>query len=63
MLGAVVMVAQDGEVIFNETFGLMNLDTGQEMKPDTIFRLASMTKPITATAVMILQALLDERHP
>ena len=48
------MVARDGELVHFETVGKLNLDSGEDLKPDSLFRIASMTKPIVTTAAMIL---------
>ncbi|MBR2335470.1 MAG: beta-lactamase family protein [Clostridia bacterium] len=48
--GALVLVKQRGEVIYQNCFG--KAAEGRELTYDTIFRLASMTKPITAVAIM-----------
>ncbi len=53
--GAVTLVATRDGVAQLEAVGKANLETGQAMKPDAIFWIASMTKPITATGIMILQ--------
>ena len=52
--GAVVLVARNGHVALHEARGTSNIKTGEKMKKDTIFRIYSMTKPITTTAVMML---------
>ena len=52
--GAVTLVARRGRVVHFEAHGLMDLDSKKPMARDTLFRLASSTKPITATAVLIL---------
>ncbi len=51
--GASVLVAQAGEVIYKAHFGSASIG-GESVSDDTLFRLASMTKPITAVAAMIL---------
>lgn len=53
--GAVTLVAHEGEVIHLSPVGLANIEENRPMKPDTLFAIASMTKPVTATAVMILK--------
>ena len=53
--GAAVAVVQAGEVIHRQGYGLANLEWGIPIQPDTVFRLASITKQFTATAIMILQ--------
>src|SRR5678810_710180 len=53
--GAVTMVVAKGKVLHLESTGLADVASGKPMSPDTIFWIASMTKPITATAVLTLQ--------
>jgi CubicO group peptidase (beta-lactamase class C family) len=52
--GAVTLVARRGQVVHLEAQGLADIDANTPVKRDTIFRLASMTKPITSVAVMML---------
>lgn len=52
--GAVVMVAQDGEVLMHEAMGYQNVEDQVPMSTETIFRIFSMTKPVTGTALMML---------
>jgi CubicO group peptidase (beta-lactamase class C family) len=52
--GAVALVATADEELMFETFGVRDLDSGEPMPRDAIFRIYSMTKPITSTAVMML---------
>ncbi|MFP6872088.1 MAG: serine hydrolase domain-containing protein [Verrucomicrobiales bacterium] len=54
IVGAVTLVARDGKIAMHEARGLRDLKTGAAMEKDTIFRIYSMTKPITTTAVMML---------
>lgn len=53
--GAVTLIARRGRVVHLGASGKADIATGREMAPDTLFAIASMTKPITAAAVMILQ--------
>lgn len=53
--GAVVLVARRGVVGCLEAVGLRDLETQAPMKPDTIFRIASMTKPITSAGLLMLE--------
>ena len=53
--GAVTLVTDDGRVVHHEAVGHADLENDRPMRKDSIFGIASMTKPITATAVMILQ--------
>ena len=52
--GAVVMIARDGKVVYNEAFGVRDPATGAPMRKDSIFRIYSMTKPVTGVAVLML---------
>jgi CubicO group peptidase (beta-lactamase class C family) len=48
------MLARHGKVAHNEAVGYLDLDTKRPMPTDAILRIASMTKPITSVAVMML---------
>jgi len=52
--GAVTLVARNGKIVHFQAHGLMDLETKKSMVPDAIFRIASMTKPITGVAVMMM---------
>ncbi|MCL6458147.1 MAG: beta-lactamase family protein [Gorillibacterium sp.] len=52
--GANLMVIKDGNEVFYHEDGLADLESGRPIARDSIFRLFSMTKPITATSVMML---------
>lgn len=52
--GANFLVIKDGEEIFYHEDGFSDKEAGRPITRDTIFRIYSMTKPITAAAVMIL---------
>ena len=52
--GAVTLVARRGKVVHLECVGLMDRESNKPMRPDTIFRIYSMTKPITCVALMML---------
>jgi CubicO group peptidase (beta-lactamase class C family) len=67
--GFVTLVARRGQVVSLEATGLQNIESKTPMAADTIFQIASMTKPITGVGVMILVeegriALVDpvEKH-
>jgi CubicO group peptidase (beta-lactamase class C family) len=57
--GAVTLVARRGRLAHFEATGLVDLEARRPMPRDAIFRLASMTKPVTVTAVMML---FEEGH-
>jgi CubicO group peptidase (beta-lactamase class C family) len=52
--GALGMVIRNGKVAYLETRGMADREAGKPMKEDTIFRIYSMSKPITSVAVMML---------
>jgi CubicO group peptidase (beta-lactamase class C family) len=54
LAGAVTLVARRGKVIHSSAQGLKDLASGEPLAMDTIFRIFSMTKPVTAVAMMIL---------
>jgi CubicO group peptidase (beta-lactamase class C family) len=54
LAGAVTLVMRKGKVVHFEAHGLMDLESNQPMRTDTLFRMASMTKPLTAVAVLML---------
>lgn len=53
--GAVTLVAQEGKILSFEATGLQDIESKTPMSKDSLFWIASMTKPITALAVMMLQ--------
>jgi len=52
--GVVTLMARHGQVVELKAYGKKNLATGAPMTPDTIFRIYSMSKPVTGVAMMIL---------
>jgi CubicO group peptidase (beta-lactamase class C family) len=52
--GVVVLVARRGKVAYLESFGKLDLEAGKAMPPDAIFRIHSLTKPITTAAALTL---------
>src|SRR5262245_16131513 len=52
--GAVTLVGRHGRIASLEALGSCDLATGRPMRPDNLFWIASMTKPITAVAVLML---------
>ena len=52
--GAAIGVIQGGEFIHRKAYGLADLEWGTPLDPDCVFRIASLTKPFTATAIMML---------
>jgi D-alanyl-D-alanine carboxypeptidase len=53
-----VLVAQDGRILFEQGYGLANREWDIPNRPDTRFRIASLTKQFTAAGILLLQ----ERH-
>ena len=54
LAGVTTLVSRHGKVVHFDTYGAANATTGDALKPDSIFRIASMTKPITGVAMMQL---------
>jgi CubicO group peptidase (beta-lactamase class C family) len=54
LAGAVTLVARNGRVAHFEAQGLMDVESKKPMRKDTLFRMASTTKPVTAAAVLVL---------
>ena len=52
--GAVMMIARCGQIAYAEAFGWRDREAKAPMELDAIFRVASMTKPLTSVAAMIL---------
>jgi CubicO group peptidase (beta-lactamase class C family) len=52
--GVVMLVARDGKVVMNKAIGKQDAEKGTLMRPDAIFRIYSMTKPIVSVAAMML---------
>lgn len=54
LVGAVVLVAHDGEPVYRRTAGLADREERRPMSLDAIFRLSSLTKPVVAATAMAL---------
>jgi CubicO group peptidase (beta-lactamase class C family) len=54
LAGAVVAVARRNKLVYLKSFGSLDMESGTPMRDDAIFRIASMTKPVTSAAVMML---------
>jgi len=54
--GVAVALTQNGKIIWQQGFGWADKDRGRRATPDTPFSLASVTKPFTTTALMVLVA-------
>ena len=52
--GAVLLIQQHGQPVYFEKFGVRDVESRRPMTPDTIFRLYSMSKPVTSVAAMML---------
>lgn len=58
LVGAVVLVAQEGKVVYQGTHGFADREARRPMSADTLFRLSSVSKPIVSAAAM---ALVDQK--
>ncbi|WP_292933469.1 serine hydrolase domain-containing protein [Noviherbaspirillum sp.] len=52
--GAVMLIARDGKIAYEQALGVQDPSTGAPMALDTIFRIYSMTKPIVSVGIMML---------
>jgi CubicO group peptidase (beta-lactamase class C family) len=52
--GVAIAVVEKGAVTLQRAYGIANLETGTPLTTESVFELASVTKPVTATAVMML---------
>ena len=52
--GAVALIARNGTIVYHKAFGMSDAENGSAFKEDDIFRIASQTKAITSTAVLML---------
>ena len=52
--GFLTVVARHGKIVHFETIGMQDVENNKPVEPDTIFRIYSMSKPITSVAVMML---------
>ena len=52
--GAVALISRNGKIVYHKAFGTANHETGRKFNTSDIFRIASQTKAITSTAVMML---------
>jgi CubicO group peptidase (beta-lactamase class C family) len=52
--GAVVMIARHGKLVYSEAFGFQDKNAEKPMSKDAVFRIYSMTKPLSAVGAMIL---------
>jgi CubicO group peptidase (beta-lactamase class C family) len=56
IVGAVVLAAQDGAIVYRRADGLADRKLGRPMREDAVFRLASLTKPfVTAAALRLVE--------
>ncbi len=54
LAGIETMMARHGRIVHHETFGMRDIEAGEPMPKNAIFRIYSMTKPITGVALMTL---------
>jgi N-acyl-D-amino-acid deacylase len=63
--GGAIAVARNGRLVFARGYGIANKATGEPVQPDSGFRIASLSKPITSAAILLLvergKLTLDQR--
>ena len=52
--GGVTLVARKGRIAHLEAVGVMDLESKRPMTKDAVFRIASMTKPVTGVAILMM---------
>ena len=62
MVGGLGMIARNGKIVYRETWGLSDREANMPMREDAIFRIYSMTKPITAAARVSGRSGYRRRH-
>lgn len=53
--GGAIIVVEKGDVVLREGYGLANMELNVPITPESVFRIGSITKQLTATAIMMLQ--------
>src|SRR4051812_37038735 len=63
--GWLVLVARGGEIAHLSTYGQRDMEAGLPVENDTLFRIYSMTKPVTSVAAMMLveEGLIELKDP
>lgn len=65
LVGGELLIIKDGKAVFHEAYGWNDREEGRPMRRNSVFWVASSTKPVTATAVLILieqgRLSLDDR--
>ena len=54
LAGGTMLIARNGKIVYSDTFGAMDQESGKPMQKDAIFRIYSMTKPIITVAALTL---------
>jgi CubicO group peptidase (beta-lactamase class C family) len=54
LAGMTAVIVQDGKVVFNQSYGVIDIDTGVATTPQHLFHMASVSKPVVAVAIMQL---------
>jgi len=57
--GAVLLMSKNGKIFHFDSYGYQNIEKNIKMNTNSLFRIFSMTKPITSVAVMILYECLN----
>jgi CubicO group peptidase (beta-lactamase class C family) len=52
--GIVVLIARHGSIVYHKAFGMADIESGKKMQTGNLFRLYSMTKPVTSAALLML---------
>jgi CubicO group peptidase (beta-lactamase class C family) len=52
--GAAVLVVKDGKTVLRKAYGLADVESGTKLRPETVFRIGSITKQFTSSAILKL---------
>jgi len=52
--GVQTLVSRRGQLVHRDCYGFRDIENGRKVEPDTLYRIYSMTKPITSVALMML---------
>ena len=63
MPGAALAIAKDDRLRFARGYGLANIEDDEPVQPASLFRIASVSKPLTAMAIVASSATISLRRP
>ncbi|MEN0046722.1 MAG: serine hydrolase domain-containing protein, partial [Bacteroidota bacterium] len=55
LFNGTLLLAENGEIVFEKTLGLANIETGEQLQSNSCYRLASVSKQFIGAAIMLLE--------